>query len=415
MKLLTVIFFCVCIVVDTTRCQTTFRGDQILKLSESTVDIFESFLGILSAQTLHNEAPTYFGVNIRNAPGEFVLDDSTKEVGGLTRIQLSFGSGTGDKLSDGAFFFGMTADNVTAVEKGNWTQQHSKIGPATSFQAILYAGYGAGDIQLAYGYIDKGSLSGLNEQNQFNRNPSSHKAVDLSSGHMITLYHSLGAFFSFSVSQARSYNQLMKEWKDPQTVTEMRFHLQPLKQLFAKEFGLPFLGVDRLSKLKDYYGQYADQVQHYYDTYGSTALSVLRKDPYEVTFGSDNMKWFSSLEELNIRAAVRSQVYPTFKFRKAELAGNWRFSEYVSAGVRAESYYGLAWNSSFDAYVMLGIYGSVQYGLSYSVNSPDETTFLPIRGASVLGLQVVYGFPEMIKPLIPIVQGLEDISEYEED
>lgn len=101
-----------------------------------------------------------------------------------------------------------------------------------------------------------------------------------------------------------------------------------------------------------------------------------------------------------------------------EVGGNWQFGEYVRAGARTQIYKGTAWNSSLDMFVMAGIQGSVQLAFSYSFNSPDGTTYLPLRGASVWGMQVIYGVAEMITPLIPLIKSLDadsDNSYYHND
>ncbi|MCK9409105.1 MAG: hypothetical protein M0R68_08205 [Bacteroidetes bacterium] len=90
---------------------------------------------------------------------------------------------------------------------------------------------------------------------------------------------------------------------------------------------MPFLSIDRLSQVKNYYGQYTN-----------TVVSVLKRDPYEVSLGLDNMKWFSTLEKLNIRFAVRNQVYPSYRFRLAELSGRWNIDDAVIVGMRGEIY-----------------------------------------------------------------------------
>ncbi|MFA6440546.1 MAG: hypothetical protein WCX28_14665 [Bacteriovoracaceae bacterium] len=50
------------------------------------------------------------------------------------------------------------------------------------------------------------------------------------------------------------------------------------------------------------------------------------------------MKWFSTLEKLNIRFAVRNQVYPSYRFRLAELSGRWNIDDAVIVGMRGEIY-----------------------------------------------------------------------------
>ncbi|MCK9409106.1 MAG: hypothetical protein WCX28_14670 [Bacteriovoracaceae bacterium] len=51
----------------------------------------------------------------------------------------------------------------------------------------------------------------------------------------------------------------------------------------------------------------------------------------------------------------------------------------------------------------------IHNAFSYSFNSPDGTTYLPIRGAHVFGIQVVYRLPQMVKPLIPLIESVESI------
>lgn len=48
-------------------------------------------------------------------------------------------------------------------------------------------------------------------------------------------------------------------------------------------------------------------------------------------------------------------------------------------------------------------YGVPWLALSYSYNSPDSGTFLPIPDVHVIGFQIVYGPVEMARPLLPIM------------
>jgi len=52
-------------------------------------------------------------------------------------------------------------------------------------------------------------------------------------------------------------------------------------------------------------------------------------------------------------------------------------------------------------------YGVPKITLSYSYNTPESTTFLPIPGAHVVGAQWIYGPSEMGRPLVPLIPKVE--------
>mgnify|MGYP003381541333 CR=1 FL=1 len=87
-------------------------------------------------------------------------------------------------------------------------------------------------------------------------------------------------------------------------------------------------------------------------------------------------------------------------------------SELVIVAARSTAYQrnGVA-QAAGDAFVMVRLPGDVvPAGVtgSYSYNSPNTTTFLPIPRAHVFGLQVTVGNPQASRPLIPLVREVLD-------
>jgi len=51
----------------------------------------------------------------------------------------------------------------------------------------------------------------------------------------------------------------------------------------------------------------------------------------------------------------------------------------------------------------MSLFGVPWMTVSYSYNTPDSATFLPIPNAHVAGVQWIYGRPEMGRPLVPLL------------
>jgi len=70
--------------------------------------------------------------------------------------------------------------------------------------------------------------------------------------------------------------------------------------------------------------------------------------------------------------------------------------------------FGDSYGPSAEAFAQFKLPKIFGIGLSYSYNSPDTLTFLPIHNAHVLGLQLCAGPTEMANPLVPLVRAVDE-------
>ena len=386
----------------------TFHGDATYEATRRSIDVIGSHLTFLQTQARKQDLLAYYGFTLRWAPGWFAYSDGQRAAGVLSRGQQNFGAGVGDL--DGGVFFGAQVDAVSAFSKqgGTWR--------ASGYEGLVFAGGARMGVQATIGY-----LGTLPTPRDFNLDQTGAFAVTSAGGRrlgappvdsvdvasnfiLLSAYDARsGAFLSASYGE---YPVLVTETSDLGTTTrytgserrlsEVRAHLQPLRDRYLpKQYGLPMIGIAKLDRFKDNYQERAAQPDQ----------PVSDKTPYEIELGSDDIL------AGGFRAHVVYQVSPTMLLRRAELGYVEELGSEgrrVRVGVRAQGFQRAgSFVASADAYGLVGI-GPAQVGLSYSYNSPDGTTFIPVANAHVFGLQVLFGAPETSRPLIPLVRAVED-------
>jgi hypothetical protein len=388
----------------------TFRGDETYEATKRSIDVVGAHLTFLQTQARKQDLLSYYGFTLRWAPGKFAYSDGQTAAGILSRGQQNFGFGIGD-LQGGAFF-GAQVDAVSAFskQKGTWR--------ASAYEGLLFAGGALAGVQATLGYMGAFTTPrdfGLDETGGFavphagadsGRRPGAPDLAgrDVASNFVIlSAYDSgSGAFLSASWGE---YPLLRTQETDTglqtsyvgreRRLSEVRANLQPLKQYLPKELGLPMIGLTKLDPAKDNYQEKAKAPDRPTD----------ERTPYEIELGSDDIL------AGGFRVHVVAQARPSVLLRRAEFGYVEEFrrgKQRLRLGARGQAFQRVGgFEGSVDAYALYAI-GPAQVGASYSYNSPDGTTFIPVPNAHVFGIQVLFGEPETSRPLIPLVRVIEE-------
>lgn len=405
-----------------------FVGSEVGTSVKRSIDIIQDHLQLEQTQHRYERILWYFGYTHRWAPGKVVFDDGKRVSGNLNRAQMSLGGGFGSYDSFG-IIFGAQLDFVQMI--GNFGERAGGLRAAPG-QSLLYVGAVGQGFQFTVGQMqNQMSARGLplDAYGNYTANPDAgHRAGtpryiafpdegDDSAfiSTLFTGYHESGAFFAVNYENETGGRR--------GRIGEARFNFQPLKQYLPDLAGLPTFGIAKLDKFKRYYGEALDSKSgkqldaqpEVRDPAGIPARNS--QDPYETEFGTD--------DALGIGARIRviAQVRPEVTFRRADfgivhIENLGKRFELVAAARAIAFKRDASYDAAVDSFALIGIPPfkrgpdrmgwPFHFGVSYSYNSPDGSTFLPIPHAHVFGFQIVVGAPETSKPLIPIVKRVRE-------
>lgn len=368
----------------------TFTGAEVKLAVDPSIDIMKDHVSFLALQDRYDAMLGYLVMTERFAPLRYVADDGTKSARVGHRAATMIGGGWGTPHL--GFMVGAWTDVI-------------KMGPVSDmqFQGILFGGVALFGVQATYSKFEGARLNDVDPYGNFGSpkggsdgysyQPGAGQAQD-GAGKVtdaFTLYHSSGA----SLVVLRDVPSMGSV-----KVTEVRAQLQPLAHWLDNRFGLPMIAVQKRDAARALAGDRSDAAQ------ALTRPDALPKDPWEVEVGSDD------LLEQGIRAHLVGRVSPEVKFGSAEL-GAYRDIENLTVAART---FAFARDDrpqlSLDAFARYSIVppGKESLGFpfavaaSYSFNSPDSTTFVPLPYAHVFGLQIIVGAPDLAKPVVPIVR-----------
>lgn len=393
----------------------TFTGPEVQDAKLRSIDVVDSHLSLMGVQARFGQPPSYVGGTVRWAPGRILLNTGERVAANLSRSQLTFGGGFGS-LDGGALFAGAIFDFVML--------SNPLYGSIPNFtgneggEAEAFAGVGFRGVQLSYSLAVSGiGESGSNRDPWGNYQPANAEELPLRPGAPVpdTPGNERPAFSFLSAYEERTGAFLALVWVEhggESKLSEVRANLQPLSGIVPQGIrdvaGLPSIGLRKLDDAIDYYreARSGDLVSAGEPVPEPPTLGTSQ---YETDFGADDVL------RGGLRWRARLRVSPSVTFRYAELGYVDDFDLEERAGLRvgarlmvvsSEGSYAPAGES-----VVLGRIGPRERGLhvgfSYSYDSPDGVTFLPIRDAHVFGLQVVYGPPETSRPIVPLVREIE--------
>ncbi len=423
--------WCVVTCASTPAHATEFIGHEVGESAKRSIDIIQDHLNLVQAQRRYERILWYFGYTHRWAPGKVVFDDGKRVSGNLNRVQLNLGGGFGSYEKFGVIF-GAQLDFAQMI--GNFGDRGRGLRAAPG-QSLLFIGAVGHGFQFTVGQMQNQMSSRgipLDPYGNYTANPDmgyragtpryiqfpdeSGDPAFIST--RFTGYHESGAFFAVSYENATGDR--------PGRVGEARFNFQPLKRYLPDVAGLPTFGIAKLDALKRYYGEALDarqgkQLDEAAPATGPAGIPPRTSTPYEIEMGTD--------DALGIGARVRlvAEVHPKPMFRRADFGvvhieplGKF---ELVAAARAIAFRRATTHDAAVDAFALIGIPPfrkdpdrmgwPFHAGLSYSYNSPDGSTFLPIPRAHVFGVQIVVGVPETSKPLIPIVRTVREKKKLE--
>lgn len=387
--------------------QPAYRGAQVKLASDSSLDIFKDHVLFLSTQDRYDAVLGYLATTVRFGKLKFADADGTKTSRVSQRAAVSMGGGYGEPSKWG-FFVGATEDLVM-------------IGPESdsSMQGLLFGGVALLGFQATYSAFVGSSLEGVDAYGNFR--PKSSKYVSIEEATFIpgkednsTVFDRPTDAFSFYHTSGASLVLIRRRTPGSHSdhyIAETRAQLQPLKPWLEKHFGLPMVALQRLrSEVDTFRDPKAALSSVGTSESDDKSASESQSKPTEVELGSDD------LLGLGIRVHALTRVAPSVKFLRAEAGA---YHDFDKATFAFRSFLLSRGDSLTGSLELYGQYRIISPGKksvgfpiaiagSYSYNSPEAETFVPLPYAHVFGVQVILGVPEVAKPLVPIVRRKEE-------
>ncbi len=406
----------------------TYYGPELADLARQTVDVMRMHQHVIAQQLALDDTPGFFELTLRSMPGTFQFDDGAKMRAGITRLGLSAGAGFGKPTTGFAGFVGLQVDSVASTQFPNPFAATTEGEGFHYGQGLLYAGLAAHGFQVTYGLMMSGDhADGLSPQGYFTRQSHGYRdgtpedarpTSEVSYSHFITFTQAEGLSFGATLAEAASHLGAAVE-SDPQGLFLAAIHAEfaPAKLMerldLRERLGIPGIGLDRYAAEIDYWGDRYHEMRRQAEEIANMAQLASAS---QAATSTANETWelpifLDDIAGTGLRARIIPQVRPTVKLRAIE--GSYRYqAERLKVGARsfafqrgkkltgsAEGY--LAFQPEFFKYMSL--FGVPWMTVSYSYNTPDAATFLPIPNAHVIGFQWIYGRPEMGRPLVPLL------------
>jgi hypothetical protein len=374
--------------------------------------------------------PFTFGVGVRGTPASYRTLGGAVVDGGLSRQQYVLSVGRGRPTTGFAIFGGANLSRVLPTQFPNVTanlQNSEGRSPlrAAGGSLVLFAGAAYQGIAVELGYFVSGftidsdvsgrlascpDLSGCGGMTQrpgspFPSGPTTENINRTS--YLLNLEtakgYSLGILFGGVDELTATGERIVKD-----RLAALRALAQPY-DLVSRDIGLLGAGLNVLAPEVDYYG----------DRVPDLRKAAERGVPPPVEDGGNIVEFpivGDHLANTGALARLIVQAAPSPLFRLLEVGyayeGDPSGKLVPQAGVRAKLFRRAdAHVPSWDAYagglwvLRKGEPDAEGRGLSayvsYSYNSPDSLTFLPIPDAHVVGLQLVYGNPIALPPPVP--------------
>lgn len=369
--------------------QNPVTGVQFKEAALSSVDVLSSHFLLLQAQSHYNKILNNVSVTDHIAPAKLFINNGTSWDGKISRLLINTGIGYGSIKKFGVFA-GFQGDYVYA--RGNKVNKESKLVRCDVVQGVWYFGFSFLGFQLDAGKLFHANEFALDNNQDFAGDTSQITKSGISDFEkdmsVYTLYHKSGIYFSTVFSKIK-YDGL-----DKRILSEYKFNIQPLKKYLPDVYGLPFLDLIGYTPLSTYYNKYKD----FYTAAFNADQTTKNKMGYDATLGSDDIK------KLGLRSALTLQVYPKASFRKFEVAYNYFRKEKTQVfGARSQFFMkDKTPNFSFDAFATISTkVKNLTFSVSYSYNSPDNVTFVPLPKLHVIGIQIILGKRETAKAVIP--------------
>lgn len=407
----------------------TYYGPELSAMARQSIDVMKMHQHAMKAQLALDDAPIFIEGTLRATAATFKFLDGRSLDAGIRRAGASMGFGSGKPRTETAWFFGVQIDSVEASSFPYFLKEIEGF-ETRALQGALYAGFAFRGFQLSAGTVIEEPLSSVDRQGFFTTSaglPTFRSGAPVPgdgvepekpgprTSTFVTLTQAEGVSVGATIASIRE--------DVAATLAALRAEIVPslaMERLNLRDkIGVPGIGLNRYAAGIDYYGDRFADIRDM----ANRAAAGFEPDGVSLITGSDTYEIPLILEDiaetgLSLRAIT--QVAPKPLFRSAEASWQYR-AEKARLGAKASLFRrGDALTGNTDAYAAACPYallfsipceGFMQLWLtgSYSYNSPDSSTFLHIPNAHVLGLQVVWGPPEMARPLIPaLVRGHDD-------
>jgi hypothetical protein len=373
-----------------------------------------------------DSTPFTLGAGIRSAPASYLRTDGEVTDAGLGKAIYVLAIGAGRPRSGFAVFGGLNLSNVRPSGYPNVTAQSGDAdsfisaqgGSSVVFLGVAYKGLALEVAQFAteqkydadgHGRFVAGGCDpdfGCGGRTTRAGGPiaSSPVTTEIDRQSVVANVESIHGYSAAVIVTPK------QPGVEKTTLTGFRLLAQP-SQLARYGLGALGAGLNSYDAGVDYYGDQLDALNEAAAS-GGAIPDAEEGRLYEIPLVSDDIAGTG----INGRIAV--QVAPKAAFRLAEVgyaaqaSGSWLIPQVGGRAkmfLRDESYV-----PSVDAYA--GVFwlfdqdepddddNGLSVYASYSYNSPDSLTFVPLADAHVIGLQMVYGNPLGLPPPVPILK-----------
>ncbi len=411
--------------------QAVFRGQEIYEMARSAIDITDNELRLHQANERFGTMYSHAAVTSRWAPGEFLMADGTKLGGNLARNQVLVGGGWGD-TEEGLFFLGAQIDQLVAVgQPGQEKQSDSeRFKPGGVAQMLYYLGGSLYGVQASAGLLfnqmgpEKLLLDGYgNFSARAGGSPRPGAPTDVQdpvrsqnppNSLLFTVYDGhTGAYIAMTYG-GQQERTMSEDWMGNRTyrteetgsgIQDVRVNVQPLQHYLPAWFGLPFVALTRYDRpFSELTASTEEQSATKTTDFALGADDVLRGGlRWRTVINQDGRL---RIAELGYVEEVRNGEFGFLLGARAMAVNRTGTHEPSAEGFLKASY--MRSEPDVDDKAVPSWVG---VAVSYSYNTPDSATFIPIPKAHVMGIQVIYGPTEVAKPLIPLVRAVEDREE----
>jgi len=398
----------------------TYYGPEISELARQSIDVMKMHKQAMETQLTLDEAPVWFEFSERSMPARFRLDDGRAVRGGLSRLGISLGLGGGQPTTGFAAFAGIQGDYVVVSQFPNMFAKIDGFGPYTG-EVVFYGGVAFEGLQVSGGMLLSRDFTNLDRDGYFMADaakpppvrPGGPVAADsdttdpqVRTSTFLMVTHSeggaLGAAFNDASRQGQDTLAALKaEFAPRRLIDRLELH---------EKIGIPGIGLDLYGRGYDYYGDRVKAMRTAVDNAANTGAALPSPADYYTPPTYEIPIFSRDIAGLGPWVRVVNQVSPKPLFRMLEV-GYEASGDFFRVAADAKLFRrGAAYTGCAEAYAALG-YRRAWWTLSYSYNTPDGSTFLPIPNAHVMGFQVVYGPPEMARPLVPLMAKSADSKE----
>lgn len=439
MRRLTVVlsFSIVCLGTQSARGAAPFTAETLRPYLNNQVNALELNHAFLQSMFALDATPFTVGFGARAAPASYLRTDGEITDAGLGMVNYVLSLGAGRPSSSVAVFGGLNVSNVrpsgfpNILELAGSSNDDKITGGATSAVVFLGAAYkgwaleGAlfrtelgfdadsagrfqpGGCDKVDGCVSRETRPGAPVED----GPTSTFFAD--NNWLVNLEHESSSYIGLLFSTVRNRNE-DGTFRTTRKLTAVRTLFRP-EEWIPEEYDYIRTGLNSYAPEVDFYGDSIDELNDAIKEGREPVVDRSRMFEWPID------AWIEYGEHvLNTRTMV--QLAPSVLFRSFEMsyllpqdrgakflpqAGAQlkvfrRGDRYVPA---ANAFAGLFWIYEGDA-----LYGDeeepdgVALYASYSYNSPDNLTFVPLIDSHVLGLQIVWGNPMALPPPVPILE-----------